>query len=175
MPQSPSRRQICRGLAFAACGLVMRPLSTEAATVAEPADLVVVLKSQRKLLLMRHARVIAHYPVALGTQPHGPKRQQGDKRTPEGSYRIDAFNPHSRFHRALHISYPNAEDLREASAAGVVPGGDIEIHGLPRGFERYDPAAFAKDWTDGCVAVSNRAMDEIWARVQIDTPVAIIA
>lgn len=113
--------------------------------------------------------------MALGAQPIGHKRQQGDKRTPEGTYRVDALNSHSRYHRALHLSYPNEEDMRRAEAAGVAPGGDIEIHGLPHGWDHYDPAVFMKDWTDGCIAVSDRAIDEIWARVRLDTPVEIIA
>ena len=100
---------------------------------------------------------------------------RSDARTPEGLYRVDAVNPRSRFHRALHISYPNAEDMRRARAAGVVPGSDIEIHGLPDRFGDYDPVAFYRDWTNGCVAVGNRAIEEIWASVGIGTPVEIRA
>lgn len=126
-------------------------------------------------MLLRGGSRLAAFPIALGTQPKGPKLEQGDARTPEGHYRIDGFNARSRFHRALHLSYPNAEDMRRARAIGLSPGGDIEIHGLPQGYGDYDPVAFYKDWTDGCIAVSNRAIDEIWASVKIDTPVDILS
>jgi murein L,D-transpeptidase YafK len=173
--QSPTRRHICRGLALAGLGLIVSPLSAGASALGETADRIVVLKSKRKLLLVRAEHVIAKFPIALGAHPVGAKRKQGDKRTPEGRYRIDALNPNSRYYRALHISYPNAEDIRWAQAAGVAPGGDIEIHGMPEAYGTYDPVVFVKDWTDGCIAVSNRTMDEIWTRVQVDTAVDIIA
>jgi len=86
-----------------------------------------------------------------------------------------AFNPQSRFYRALHLSYPNADDLLRAREFGVAPGGDIEIHGLPQGFAHYDPPVFYKDWTDGCIAVSNQSMDAIWTRVALGTAVEIRA
>ncbi len=172
--QSPARRRICAGVALAVLDIGFGACSARAAALTERADRILVLKSARQLLLMRANDVMARYPVALGAQPTGHKRQQGDKRTPEGRYRVDMLNPYSRYHRALHISYPNSADLRQARAAGIAPGGDVEIHGLPRGFETYDPAVFTKDWTDGCIAVSNRAMDEIWDKVRLDTPVEII-
>jgi murein L,D-transpeptidase YafK len=177
MPQfrSPTRRQLCRDLTLAATALLVLPVRAKAQSKGAKADRILVLKSERKLLLLRGENPLATFPVALGARPVGPKRRRGDARTPEGRYRIDGFNSHSRFYRALHISYPNAEDLRRARAAGLPLGGNIEIHGLPDGFGRYDPVAFYKDWTDGCIAVSNRAIDEIWASVGIGTPVDIMA
>lgn len=176
MPEtsSRSRRQVCRDLALVGIGLLMRPDLAAASIVGERADRILVLKSARKLLLLQRQSVIATFPIALGARPIGPKCEQGDKRTPEGRYRIDGMNSRSRFHRALHISYPNAEDLRRARAAGLAPGGNIEIHGMPGQYGRYDPVAFYKDWTDGCIGVSNPAIDSIWASVAIDTPVDIL-
>jgi murein L,D-transpeptidase YafK len=171
----PTRRQLCSGLGLVALGLALRPLKAEAGTGSGGVDRIVVLKSERRLLLQRGGSILATFPVALGAQPTGPKLQQGDARTPEGLYHIDAVNPHSRFHRALHISYPNAEDLRRARAAGVPPGGDIEIHGLPDSYGRFDPVAFFRDWTNGCIAVGNRAIEEITATVGVGTPVEILA
>jgi len=171
----PTRRRVCGDIALAAAALLVRPIKAEAWASGVRADRIVVLKSARKLMLLRAGNVLGTFPVALGARPIGPKREQGDGRTPEGGYRIDGFNSHSRFYRALHISYPNAEDVRTALAAGLAPGGNIEIHGLPDGYGHYDPVAFFKDWTDGCIAVSNHAIDEIWASVGIDTAVDIMA
>lgn len=169
-----TRRQLCRSFLLAGVGVLARPPSADAHPTPHMADRIVVHKAARKLSLRRGGRLLANFPIALGAHPIGPKREQGDARTPEGRYWIDGFNPESRFYRALHLSYPNDEDIQWARAAGVAPGGDIEIHGLPDGFAHYDPASFPKDWTDGCIAVSNRSLDEIWARVQIDTAVDIL-
>jgi murein L,D-transpeptidase YafK len=166
-----TRRRLCRDLALAGIGLPLQPVPATASSA--KADLIVVLKSARKLILLRMGNLIGVFPIALGSHPVGPKRRQGDGRTPEGRYEIDGLNSHSRFYRALHISYPNVKDLGTARAAGVAPGRDIEIHGLPSAYRHYDPIAFYKDWTDGCIAVSNRAIDEIWARVGIGTTVEI--
>lgn len=173
--RSPSRRRVCRDVALAAAAFLVRPMKAEALVGGARADRIVVLKSERKLMLLRAQSLLRTFPIALGADPIGPKRGQGDGRTPEGRYRIDGFNSRSRFYRALHISYPNAEDVRRARAAGLAPGGNIEIYGLPDGYAHYDPVAFSRDWTDGCVAVSNRAIDEIWASVAIDTAIEIMA
>ena len=170
-----TRRQLCRDLALAAAGLCAGHLAPEARAREALAERILVLKSQRILVLMRGEQRLARFPIALGANPLGPKRRQGDARTPEGLYRIDAFNPQSRFYRALHLSYPNADDLLRAREFGVAPGGDIEIHGLPQGFAHYDPPVFCKDWTDGCIAVSNQSMDAIWTRVALGTAVEIRA
>ena len=171
----PSRRAVCRALTGAGAGFLASPAGAETWAGGGMADFIVVLKTERKVMLARAGRVLKTYPIALGEHPRGPKRERGDGRTPEGLYRIDGFNPQSRYHRALHISYPNADDLRRARLTGRPPGGDIEIHGMPEGYGDIDPTVFSRDWTDGCIGVSNRAIDEIWARVSIDTAVQIMA
>lgn len=137
------------------------------------ADRILVLKSARLLELLRNGAVLKSYPIALGGHPRGTKRRRGDGRTPEGLYVIDGRNPDSRFHRALHISYPNAEDRALARAARRDPGDAIFIHGLPEGGGRTDPVRFFKDWTDGCIAVGNTAIEQIWNAVPDGTPVEI--
>lgn len=137
------------------------------------ADLVVVLKSARQLVLMHSGRVLKTYPIALGASPRGPKRAQGDHKTPEGSYVIDGRHPHSPYHLALHISYPNAADRARAAAAHRDPGGDIFIHGLPSWFGPIDLGRFTKDWTEGCIAVGNKAIEEIWTEVADGTVIEI--
>jgi murein L,D-transpeptidase YafK len=137
------------------------------------ADRVVVLKSRRELLLMRNGEVLKSFPIALGAHPRGPKQQRGDGRTPEGLYVVDGRNPRSAYHRSLHLSYPNETDRARARAAGVDPGNDIVIHGMPNRYGRFDPVRFFRDWTDGCIAVGSTAIEEIWARVDDGTPVEI--
>jgi len=138
------------------------------------ADRIVVLKSARKLELVRDGVVLRTYPIALGGNPIGPKHVGGDGRTPEGLYYIDGRQPHSRYHLALHISYPNAADRAVAAAAHRDPGGDIEIHGLPAWYEGpLDPVRFYKDWTHGCVSVGDRAIEEIYRAVDVGTPIEI--
>jgi murein L,D-transpeptidase YafK len=139
----------------------------------EQADQVLVLKSEHTLKLMAHGTVIRTYKVALGGEPVGAKQQQGDHKTPEGQYILDRRNPQSRFYRSLHISYPNERDKLEAAKRGVDPGGDIMIHGLPNGFGWLGALHRAHDWTDGCIAVTNAEMDEIWKLVPDGTPIEI--
>lgn len=133
---------------------------------AQQADAIHVFKAQRRMELLRGGQVIARYRIALGDAPVGHKRQQGDERTPEGDYRISYRNDRSRFHLSLRISYPNEADRRQARARGVDPGGDIMIHGAT-------PPGDKRDWTDGCIAVTNAEMEEIWRRVPVGTPVRI--
>ena len=138
------------------------------------ADKILVLKSARKLELLRDGVAVKTYPIALGAEPIGPKRMAGDGKTPEGIYAIDARQPHSAYHLALHISYPNAADRARAAAAERNPGGDIEIHGLPGWYEGpLDPVHFDKDWTHGCISVGDRAIEEIYAAVEVGTPIEI--
>lgn len=125
------------------------------------------------LTLLRAGKVLKIYKVALGSDPVGPKTREGDGKTPEGAYRIDAKNEHSQFHLALRISYPNAADLQRAKKLGVNPGGDIFIHGLPPEWAWLGAAHRAKDWTAGCVAVTNTEIEEIWKMVPVGTPVEI--
>ena len=137
------------------------------------ADRVVIEKEQRKLMLYRNGRLLKTYDIALGRNPKGHKQQEGDSRTPEGTYRIDFRKRDSSFHRALHISYPNGEDRRRARDRGVSPGGDIMIHGLPNGMGAMGSSHRLRDWTDGCVAVTNDEIEEIWAAVPDGTVVEI--
>lgn len=144
-----------------------------AASAQSKVDRLVVLKRQHKLLLMSGDQVVKSYQVALGSGGLAPKRRQGDHRTPEGPYTIDYRNPASRFHLALHISYPQQTDKQRARQLGVNPGGDIMIHGLGPSFSWAGELHRNHDWTDGCIAVTDEEMDEIWQAVPDGTPVEI--
>lgn len=125
-------------------------------------DRVIVNKSRRELLLLAGQNVLRSYRVALGFDPVGHKVQEGDGRTPEGRYTIDRRNPQSAYHLALRISYPNEADRRRAADLGVDPGGDIMIHGLPNGVDAAGHGHPDRDWTRGCIAVTDVEMEEIW-------------
>ena len=133
---------------------------------AQRVDAIRVYKAARKMDLLRDGKVIRSYRVHLGGAPLGPKRQQGDQRTPEGEYAISYRNAASRFHLSLQVSYPNADDLHQALAQGIDPGGDIMIHG-------GTPPGASRDWTEGCIAVTNAEIEEIWRLVPVGTPVRI--
>jgi len=139
-------------------------------------DKIVVLKSARRMNLLYRGHVVRTYNIALGFAPKGHKTTEGDGRTPEGRYRIDARNPTSSFTLSLRISYPNAADRAQARRRGVSPGGQIFIHGQPN---RLGAAArvvsLPGDWTLGCIAVSNRAIRELWRVVKIGTPIELRA
>lgn len=137
------------------------------------ADKVVVFKKDHTLELLDHGKLLKKYKVALGREPAGRKERQGDHKTPEGIYVLDRRNEHSQFYRSLHVSYPNAEDRTRAQKAGVNPGGDIMVHGLPNGFGWIGAGHRLRDWTDGCIAVTNEEMDEIWRTVPDGTPIEI--
>ena len=137
------------------------------------ADQLIVVKGQRTLTLLSHDKVLRTYKVALGGSPIGAKEQQGDHKTPEGRYVLDHRNAKSRFYKSIHVSYPNDRDRQRASQRGVAAGGDIMIHGLPNGFGWLGAAHRARDWTDGCVAVTNAEMDEIWELVPDGTAIDI--
>ncbi|MBP1882493.1 L,D-transpeptidase family protein [Sinorhizobium mexicanum] len=136
---------------------------------------VVVDKSARTLKLLRDGTVLGEYGVSLGGNPLGHKEREGDRRTPEGDYRIDWRNPNSAFHLSLHISYPDAADEARAAAAGESPGGDIMIHGLPNGWGFLGSLHLLLDWTDGCIAVTDEEMRQIWSLVPDGTPIRIEA
>jgi murein L,D-transpeptidase YafK len=138
------------------------------------ADHVVVKKSAHTLVLLRHGRVIKAYPISLGREPVGPKERAGDSKTPEGDYLIDWRNPHSKFHLALHISYPGTGDRNQAERGGYAPGGAIMIHGRPNWTGWIRALYEDRDWTDGCIALSNADMDEVWAAVPDGTPITIL-
>ena len=137
------------------------------------ADRVVVDKSARTLTLLDRGRPLKTYRVALGAHPFGPKRREGDERTPEGTYRLDYRKHDSSAHRALHISYPDSAELARARAGGVDPGGLIMVHGITNGLGWVGRLHRVVDWTDGCIAVTNREMDEIWRAVPTGTPIEI--
>jgi len=137
-------------------------------------DKVFVDKSARTLQLLSDNKVIKTYHIALGGNPVGHKQQQGDKRTPTGSYILDYKNEKSKFYRSIHVSYPNAADKARAKSRGVSPGGDIMIHGQKNGFGHLASVNQQRDWTDGCIAVTDDEMDEIMAAVKIDTSIDII-
>lgn len=139
------------------------------------ADRIVVLKGERRLVLMRGEEVLKVYSVALGRYPEGHKTRAGDSKTPEGSYSISyrLDSDRSKFYRALHVSYPNEEDMARARALGVDPGGQIMIHGLPLDWTASQLGHPRIDWTQGCIAVTNREMDEIWQMVSDGTTVEI--
>ena len=140
----------------------------------EVADRIVVHKAERKLLLLRGERVLRSIDVALGLSPKGAKIREGDFRTPEGSYRLSGRNVNSDFYLALKVSYPNPVDQQRAAAEGVSPGGLIMIHGQPnrptKPLEYYQK----NDWTNGCIAVSNSDMVDIWLMTPDDTPIQIL-
>ena len=140
----------------------------------EMADRVIVRKSERQLLLMRGDRVLRTFGVALGLSPTGPKRREGDFRTPEGNYRLSSRNPNSDFFLAIQVDYPGPEDQRRASAEGVAPGGLIMIHGQPNRPSR--PLAYDQKrvWTNGCIAVSYADMVDIWLMTPDNTPIQIL-
>ena len=129
------------------------------------ADQVVVVKSQRTLTLLSQGKVIHTYKVALGGTPVGAKEQQGDHKTPEGHYVLDRRNSKSRFYKSIHVSYPNEQDQQKAAKNGTLPGGDVMIHGLANGFGWLGAIHRATDWTDGCIAVTDAEIDEIWKLV----------
>jgi murein L,D-transpeptidase YafK len=126
-----------------------------------PADKVLIEKNERRLTLISKGKVLKTYQIALGGNPNGPKERQGDNKTPEGIYRIDSRNKGSRFHLALHVSYPNEKDKKRARELGVSPGGDIMIHGIKNGFSWVGDLHTEVDWTKGCIAVTDEEIEEI--------------
>lgn len=155
------------------------PVSTFAensATAAEKirtADSVLVVKSERRLYLLAEGEVFAEYPATFGAQPEGHKEREGDERTPEGHYMLDWKNQHSAFYKSIHVDYPNAEDRAAAAIRGEDPGGQIMIHGQRNGYGWLAPIARFFNWTDGCIALSDSDMDEVWRSVRANTPIEI--
>jgi len=137
------------------------------------ADKVVVQKSERRLYLLRQGQVLRSYRVALGLRPEGHKQQEGDFRTPEGEYKLIRRNPHSDFFLSMEISYPNTSDLARAQQHRLKPGGAIMLHGWPNVPHRTPDYYRTADWTDGCIAVANSDMVEIWLMTPIETPIEI--
>ncbi|MBZ0127717.1 MAG: L,D-transpeptidase family protein [Rhodobacteraceae bacterium] len=134
-------------------------------------DLVVIEKSARRLLLFQNGTQVREYRIALGFTPEGDKDREGDGRTPEGRFRIDRRNAASAYHLSLGLDYPHSEDRARAAAGGYSPGGDIFIHGQPNAL--FGLATLPYDWTAGCIAVSDAAIEEIWQLTPIGTEVEI--
>src|SRR3954452_17409326 len=137
------------------------------------ADQILVEKAQRRLTLLWHGAAVKSYRVALGRAPVGRKQCEGDDRTPEGTYRIDSRNAWSAYHRSLHVSYPNAADVAAARRRGCAPGGAIMIHGIRNGFGGIGSLHTRRDWTKGCIAVTDAEIEEIWKAVPNGAPVEI--
>ena len=142
--------------------------------VNEPVDLVLVRKKERKLYLYAGHQVVKSYTIALGKKPTGQKVKEGDSRTPEGLYTLDWRNPDSKFYKSIHISYPSAAQAQSAQQAGINPGGEIMLHGQASNWAERIRLTFAdKDWTEGCIALENPDMLEIWNMVSDNTPIKI--
>lgn len=136
-------------------------------------DLVVLYKGARLLQLKHNGHVVRSFDVALGIEPEGHKRIEGDGRTPEGVYTLDWRNAKSQFYRSMHVSYPRERDQETAKRWGGSPGGMIMIHGLPNGRPAIEVGHPSSDWTNGCIAVTNEEMDEIWSLVDDGTTIII--
>ncbi len=157
-------------ITFAICAST---LAAAPALAGDMVDLVRVDKSERRLDLVGDGKILRTYGIALGGDPVGHKHSEGDQRTPEGRYVLDWRNPDSIAHKSIHISYPNAEEMAAAKSAGVDPGGMIMIHGQPNGYGWWGWLLQLVDWTDGCIAVTDSDMDEIWTMVADGTPIEI--
>ena len=175
------------GRLFILAALAIGPLVTQADTLPQAShvamrttenlpvvDKIIVHKADRKLELLQHGTVVRTYKVALGLNPIGTKERSGDFRTPEGSYRLIRRNPRSDFFLSMQVSYPNEADLKHAKRNHWDTGGSIMIHGLPNQL-KHDPSYYeSRDWTDGCIAVSNSDMLEIWLLVPDNVPIDIL-
>ena len=165
------RRQRALYLAAALVGSLL--LQASAAADFPVADEVVIEKSKRKLHLVKNGEPFRSFDIALGIVPEGDKEKEGDFRTPEGRYLLDSRNPNSDFFLSIHVSYPDANDIQAARAKGVDPGGAIMIHGLPNKPTRSEAYYRTQDWTNGCIAVSNSDMIDIWLMTDENTPIEI--
>ncbi|WP_313740878.1 L,D-transpeptidase family protein [Pseudomonas sp.] len=154
----------------------LTPAAAPAVATVRPAaavDKILVVKSERRLQLLSRGEPLKTYRISLGKQPKGAKLREGDKRTPEGFYWIDWRKNSSRYNLAMHVSYPNVADAARAKQAGVPPGGMIMIHGTPLD-EQYPEWYFhTLDWTEGCIAMRNADMREVWSLVKDGTMVEI--
>ncbi len=153
--------------------LLVTLLLLSAVSMADTADRVLVDKSDEKMYLLKGDELLGEYAVAFGANPKGHKQQEGDERTPEGRYVLDYRNANSAYYKSIHISYPNDADREAARQRGVDPGGQIMIHGQRNGFGWLSFITQWFNWTDGCIAVTNGEMDEIWQLVRDGTPIEI--
>ncbi len=149
-------------------------LTSNCSFALDKADAVLVKKSEKALYLLKEGKPLKRYHVVFGLRPKGPKKQQGDERTPEGDYVLDRKNPHSRFYKSIRISYPNEADLANAEQLNVDPGDNIMIHGSKNTWSAKTAAkATRQNWTEGCIALSNNDMEEIWEAIDVGTPITI--
>lgn len=135
--------------------------------------LVKVDKSKRRMYLLKGDEVVQEFRIALGKEPQGHKRFEGDNRTPEGEYTLDYIMERSEFYRSVHINYPRSSDRQWAAENDVDPGGNIKIHGIKNGERRAPGFVQSFDWTDGCIALTNQNMDEFIQLVKMGTPIHI--
>ena len=156
-----------------ACLLSICWLAPVRASEFPTADRVLVEKTSRKLHLMQKGKVFRTFDIALGIRPDGDKKEEGDFRTPEGRYLLDMRNPQSEFFLSIHISYPNQQDRSQAKLSGVEPGGAIMIHGQPNAPSKSEAYYRNQDWTNGCIAVSNSDMIDIWLMTGENTQIEI--
>ncbi|MGC8119740.1 L,D-transpeptidase family protein [Marinobacter sp. VGCF2001] len=161
-------------LARADARMMPPPIAADAPGELPEITQVLVNKGDRRLYLLSGEQTVRYYRISLGDNPVGHKLYEGDERTPEGDYLLDWRNPGSDFYKSIHISYPSPRDRELAEAWGLDPGGSIMIHGLPNNAGDMAFAFAGLDWTDGCIAVTNDAMDEIWQLVQDGTPIRIV-
>ncbi len=136
-------------------------------------DLVVITKSEAKMALVRDGKILKQYHIAMGDLPTGHKLKEGDQRTPQGRYILDYKKPNSSYYKAIHISYPNEEDTLRAKALGIKPGGMVMIHGQNPRSPLPPEQAQQYNWTNGCIAITNAEMDEVWSAVDEGTPIEI--
>ena len=153
--------------------VISTAFSSNASNTLPKADKVVVNKSAKKLYLISQGQPFRQYNIALGPQPRGDKLESGDERTPEGSYILDYKHANSDFYKAIHISYPNSDDITDARRRGLDPGGAIMIHGMPKNLKWPVALIQSFNWTNGCIAVTNAEMDEIWNAIDEGTPIEI--
>ena len=155
------------------CLVLLLAAPSYAASEFPIADKVVVEKGARKLHLVKDGEAFRTFRIALGIRPVGDKKMEGDFKTPEGTYLLDARNPNSEYFLSIHISYPDGQDYREAKERGLDPGGAIMIHGQPNEPTRSEAYYRTQDWTNGCIAVSNSDMIDIWLMTVNNTPIEI--
>lgn len=137
-------------------------------------DLVRVEKSARKLFLLQQGKVVREFNMVLGSNPVGHKQQEGDGKTPEGVYWLDFKKPDSAYYKSIHVSYPNAQDLAAARKLGVSAGGQIMLHGQPNGLGLMSALTQQRDWTAGCIALSNADMEVVWQAVRVPMRIEIL-
>lgn len=176
MTLSPARRRIALLTLVAvllAAGFAWLNRPFEPLPDGTHADRLLVEKSARRLIAYAGTRELRVYRIALGREPVGAKTREGDRRTPEGTYRIDGHNPASSFHRALHVSYPSPTDRDRARDAGVAPGGLVMVHGIHNGLGWIGRAQRLIDWTAGCIALTDPEIEELYRIVPDGTPIEI--